>query len=645
MFPFSALSLIALPLGALALTTPPKDGRSLGVAARSANATLPIYRDDTYCVDDRVEDLLSRMTLEEKAGQMFHMILRIGPDYTLDQGSYDEDAPENWNSTENMVGDKLMTHFNLAPSVDDPRRVAEWFNLLQRRALDTRLGIPITLSTDPRHSSAGTHGASVIHGAFSEWPETLGLAATRDADLVRKFAEIAREEYMAVGLRMSLGPQVDIATEPRWARIFNVWGEDANLTAELIPEYIKGFQGPEMGPHSVSTITKHFPGGGPMDNGEDSHFVYGKNQTYPGKNMEYHLIPFKAAIEAGTSQMMPYYSRPIGTEWEEVGFSFNKEIVTTLLRKELGFDGIVTTDWTLITDEVNNGFDYPAKAWGLENLSELERTYRAIDAGCDQFGGEERPELVVELVESGRLSEERLNVSVRRLLKEKFVLGLFDSPFVDPESAARVVGNPYFYRMGQEAQRRSYTLLKNEDDVLPLRNLDPATKLYVEGLNETLLADRGYTVVEEPEDADLALLRLPPPFSPRENTLSTLMGFQAGTLEYSDEEKERQAAIYAAVPTIVDIYFDRPVAVPEVAEQAKALFANYGANDNAFLDIVFGDAEPEGKLPFDLVRSDKAAEEQMEDVPFDTKDPVYEFGHGLRYKGLCHGKNGKRCSL
>ena len=252
---------------------------------------------------------------------------------------------------------------------------------------------------------------------------------------------------------------------------------------------------------------------------------------------------------------------------------------------------------------------------------------------------------MVELVESGRLSEERLNVSVRRLLKEKFVLGLFDSPFVDPESAARVVGNPYFYRMGQEAQRRSYTLLKNEDDVLPLRNLDPATKLYVEGLNETLLADRGYTVVEEPEDADLALLRLPPPFSPRENTLSTLMGFQAGTLEYSDEEKERQAAIYAAVPTIVDIYFDRPVAVPEVAEQAKALFANYGANDNAFLDIVFGDAEPEGKLPFDLVRSDKAAEEQMEDVPFDTKDPVYEFGHGLRYKGLCHGKNGKRCSL
>lgn len=642
MIPFTALSLITLPL---ALATPVKEGRSLGLSARSANATLPIYRNDTYCVDDRVEDLLSRMTLEEKAGQMFHTLLRIGPDYTLDPGSYDANAPSKWNSTENMVGDKLMTHFNLVPSVDDPRRVAEWFNLLQRRALDTRLGIPITLSTDPRHSASGTHGASVIHGAFSEWPETLGLSATRDPDLVRKFAEVAREEYLAVGIRASLGPQVDLATEPRWSRIFNTWSEDADLTAELISEYIKGFQGPELGPRSVSTVTKHFPGGGPMENGEDSHFTYGKNQTYPGNNMEYHLIPFKAAIGVGASQMMPYYSRPIGTEWEEVGFSFNKEIVTKLLREELGFDGIVATDWTLITDSEDNGFEFPARAWGMEDQSELERTYRIIEAGCDQFGGEERPELVVELVEAGRISEERINVSVRRLLKEKFILGLFDSPFVDPESATRVVGNPYFYRLGQEAQRRSYTLLKNEEDVLPLRNLASTTKIYAEGLNSTLLVDRGFAVVKEPEDADLALLRLPPPFSPRDGTLSTYMGFQAGTLEYSDDEKARQAAIYGAVPSIVDIYFDRPVAVPEVAEQATALVANYGANDGAFLDVVFGDAEPEGKLPFDILRSDKAAEEQMEDMPFDTKDPVYKFGHGLRYKGLCDGKTGKRCGL
>lgn len=645
MFPFVALSLVALPLGSLALATPVRDGRSLGLASRSANATLPIYRDASYCADDRVEDLLSRMTIEEKAGQMFQTQMRIGANYTLDQGAYELDAPRRYNGTENMVGEKFMSHFNLLGEVDDPQRIAEWFNLLQRRALDTRLGIPITMSTDPRHSGAGTLGASIKSGGFSQWPETLGFAALRDAELVRQFAEIAREEYVSVGLRAALHPQVDTITEPRWARIFNSWSEDAHLTAELIAAYIKGFQGDHFGSRSVTTVTKHFPGGGAVQNGEDSHFVTGKNQTYPGRNMEYHLIPFKAAIKAGARQMMPYYSRPIGTEWEEVGFSFNKQIVTDLLREELGFEGIVMTDWGLLTDVETNGYDFPARAWGMEDVSDIDRAVRIIEAGCDQFGGEERPEIVVELVESGRVSEERIDRSVRMLMKEKFALGLFESPFVDPETAAQVVGNPYFVRLGQDAQRRSYTLLKNDEDVLPLKNLDPATKVYAEGLNETLLAERGFSVVETPEEADLALLRLPAPFSPREDTLSTFMGFQAGTLEYTDEEKARQAAIYAAVPTVVDIYFNRPVAVPEVAEQAKAFFANFGSSDDAFLDVVFGDAEPEGKLPFDLVRSDKAAEEQMEDVPFDTKDPVYRFGHGLRYKGLCKGANGKRCVL
>lgn len=117
----------------------------------------------------------------------------------------------------------------------------------------------------------------------------------------------------------------------------------------------------------------------------------------------------------------------------------------------------------------------------------------------------------------------------------------------------------------------------------------------------------------------------------RNGTLTGFFGFRAGTLEYFDEEKGRQAEIYATVPTIVDIYTDRPIAIPEVVEQARAVLANFGASDDAFLDIVFGDAKPEGKLPFDLLRSDQAAAEQMEDVPFDSRNPVYKFGHGLRY--------------
>jgi beta-glucosidase len=185
---------------------------------------------------------------------------------------------------------------------------------------------------------------------LSLWPEFLGFAALRDVKLVEKFANIARQEYLALGLRVALHPQVDLATEYRWSRINNTFGEDAELTGELVQGYIRGFQdkpglGLGFGPHSVSTMTKHFPGGGPQHDGEDPHFEYGREQVYPGHNFKCHLEPFKKAIAAGTRQIMPYYGMPVGTKYEEVGFAFSREIVTDLLRGELGFDGIICTDW------------------------------------------------------------------------------------------------------------------------------------------------------------------------------------------------------------------------------------------------------------------------------------------------------------
>lgn len=358
-------------------------------------------------------------------------------------------------------------------------------------------------------------------------------------------------------------------------------------------------------------------------------------RTYPGDNFEHHLIPFKAAIAAGARQMMPYYSRPIGTEYDEVGFSFNKQIITDLLRNELGFTGIVVSDWGLITDTVIRGQDMPARAWGVESLSELERAQRVLDAGVDQFGGEQRPELVVELVRAGRVSEERIDQSVKLLLREKFVLGLFEEPFVDVEAAQRVVGNAYFTRLGFEAQRRAFTLLKNENGVLPLSADDTAVKFYTEGFNITLLTSRGMTVVETPEEADMALIRLQAPYEPRPGGFES--AYHAGSLEYNATEKARQAAIYAAVPTIVDMYLDRPAAIPEIAEAAVALMGSYGASPEAFLDVVFGvdGAGPEGKLPFDLPRSMAAVEASKEDVPFDTENPVFRFGDGERYAEKC----------
>jgi beta-glucosidase len=254
------------------------------------------------------------------------------------------------------------------------------------------------------------------------------VRALGDVDLVQRYADIARREYLAAGIRVALHPQIDLATEPRWARIGMTFGEDADLTSRLVTAYIRGFQGAELGPASVATLTKHFPGGGPQKDGEDPHFAYGREQVYPGGQIEYHLKPFRAAIAAGTSLIMPYYGMPVGTDWEEVGFAFSHGVITKLLRNELGFDGIVCTDWGLIGDSVIMGQPMPARAWGVERLSELDRVVKVIDAGCDQFGGESRPELVIEAVRSGRVSEQRIDQSVRRLLRESSCSGCSTNP-------------------------------------------------------------------------------------------------------------------------------------------------------------------------------------------------------------------------
>ena len=205
-----------------------------------------------------------------------------------------------------------------------------------------------------------------------------------------------------MGIRVALHPMADLATEPRWGRISGTFGEDAALSSELVAAYIRGFQGETLGPDSVACMTKHFPGGGPQLNGEDAHFPTGREQVYPGGNWDYHLMPFEAAFAAGTSQIMPYYGMPVGVEGiEAVGFGFNRGVITGLLRERYGFDGIVCTDWGLVTDKTAMGRPMLARAWGVEHLSREERVLRVLAAGADQFGGEECPDLIVSLVESG----------------------------------------------------------------------------------------------------------------------------------------------------------------------------------------------------------------------------------------------------
>ncbi|MFT4210769.1 MAG: glycoside hydrolase family 3 N-terminal domain-containing protein [Microbacterium sp.] len=569
-------------------------------------------------VAERVELLLAEMTVEEKVGLFFHTMITMGPDGELSDGDPAFGLP----STDEYVSVRHMSHFNLLGVAPSAGAIARWHNALQELAARTRLGIPVTISTDPRHSFSENPGAAMMAGPFSQWPEPLGLAATRDAELVRAFGDIARREYTAVGIRVALHPQVDLATEPRWARALQTFGEDADLTGELGAAYVRGFQGETLGAGSVATMVKHFPGGGPQKDGEDPHFPYGREQVYPGDAFELHLKPFAAVFEAGASQVMPYYGMPVGTAYEEVGFGFNKSVLTGLLRERFGFDGIVCTDWGLVSDAEIFGQPFPARAWGVEGLSRPERVKKILDAGVDQLGGESCTDVLLELVRSGEVAEERLDVSVRRLLREKFVLGLFENPYVDVEAADAIVGNAEFRAAGFAAQQASVAVLSNEG-VLPFAR---GVKLYVEGIPAESAAAYG-EVVATPAEADLAILRVQAPYEERGTMFENF--FHAGSLDFAPETLAHIAEVSASVPTVVDVFLDRPAILAPVVDAAAAVTANWGASAAALLDVLSGEAPARGRLPFDVPRSMASVSASRPDVPFDTEDPLFRFGHGL----------------
>ncbi|MEA3462799.1 MAG: glycoside hydrolase family 3 N-terminal domain-containing protein, partial [Bacteroidota bacterium] len=320
------------------------------------NGSLDVYEDSRAPMEERVEDLLGQMTLEEKAGCMFVSMIGMtaeGLPYDkpkLSRNPFDMMIALMVPPASELLVTKKLNSVNILNAYD-PDIMALFNNNLQKFAERMRLGIPITIATDPRHSADNNPGASILTSAFSAWPNPLGLAATRDTMLVREFGDIARQEYRAVGLTVALHPMADLATEPRWARINGTFGEDANLSAAMTLAYVLGFQGDTLGINSVACMSKHFSGGGPQLKGDDAHFAFGKDQAYPGDNFDYHVIPFiEGALAAHTAQIMPYYGIPVGQTSEDVGFAFNKEIITVLLRDSLGFDGVVCTDWGITSD-------------------------------------------------------------------------------------------------------------------------------------------------------------------------------------------------------------------------------------------------------------------------------------------------------
>ena len=499
------------------------------------NDSLDAYEDWRLTPQERAADLASKLSKEEIAGLMLYSSHQAVPsaELTEDQKKF-------------LSKDHLRAV--LITSVESPRIAAQWNNQMQAFIEGLDHGIPANTSSDPRHEAkATTEYNAGAGGHISQWPTSLGLAATFDPQLVYRFGEIASEEYRALGIVTALSPQVDIATDPRWTRFSGTFGEDPLLATEMARAYCDAFQTtPDTrgwGMRSVNAMVKHWYGYGAQEGGRDSHFASGKYAVYPGNNLAEHKLSFidgAFKLEGGTemaSAVMPIYSilwnqDPSG---ENVGGSYSQWLIQKQLREEARFEGVVCTDWGITKDMKVLDSPMGGKPWGVESLTEAERHYKILQAGVDQYGGNNEIGPVLAAydmwakAQGEKSARQRFEQSARRLLLNVFRVGLFEHPYLDPEASEKIVGNPQFMREGYEAQLKSVVMLKNHDNkTLPM---DKRYKVYVPkrhfpaipglwgGISEEktvepidlALVRKYYEVVEQPEQADFAICLIEEP--------------------------------------------------------------------------------------------------------------------------------------
>lgn len=694
------------------------------------NGKLDKYEDWRLGFEERAIDLASQLSDEEIAGLMLYSAHQQIPAQSKGYGAstYDGKPLEESGAKPSDLSDEQKAFLKddnlravLITKVQSPEIAAQWNNNVQAYVEGLGHGIPANNSSDPRHET--TANAEYNYGAggnISQWPTSLGLAATFSPELVKQFGQIAAKEYRALGITTALSPQVDLASEPRWTRFTGTFGGDPDLTTDLGRAYIDGFQTSEgeaeiadgWGYESVVAMTKHWPSGGPEEGGRDAHYNYGKYAVYPGNNLADHLQPFvEGAFKLDgptrtTGAIMPYYTISYGIDpsGKNVGNNFSKYILTDLLREKYHFDGIICTDWMVTAD--NKAIDsFDGKCWGVEELSVVQRHYEALKAGVDQFGGNNAMKPVLEAFAMGvkefgqEAWNQRIRESARRLLLPMFRTGLFENPYLDPAETKKIVGNQDFMKKGYEAQVKSLVMLKNKNNVLPLKN--QKLKVYVPKRYFPPVADffgnktkdywnypvslelvgRYYQVVDNPSEADFALVFIQGPMSGTGFDAADVKrggnGYVPISLQYSDyvastaraesvaggDVKEnfvnrsyRGKSIKTAnkgdltlveatkrqmkdKPVIVVLAATRPVIV-EFEKAADAILVSFGTSNQPLLDIISGKAEPSGLLPCQFPKDMKTVEEQKEDVPcdmipyVDSEGHAYDFAFGMNWKGV-----------
>lgn len=458
------------------------------------NDQLLPYEDWRLPAEERARDLASRLSIDEIAGLMLYspQVKLPMPNDTYNGVAFAESGKNADDLSDGHIRcllDDNVRHL-LVSTFPTPEIAAKWNNKVQALIEGHTHGIPANNSSDPRHSAFADAEFSPGNGGnISLWSNMLGLAATFDPETVKEFAQIASEEYRALGIATALSPQADLGTDPRWYRYSSTFGPEPRLVTDLTRAYCDGFQtsdekdevekGSGWGRKSVNTMVKHWPGGGSGEGGRDAHYGNGKFAVYPGNCSPLHKQPFLNGafqLEGKTgkaSAVMPYYTISYNQTDENVGNGFNRDIILNQLRNEAGYDGVVCTDWLITHDEIHPGV-HSGKPWGVEKMTEAERHYKALFAGIDQFGGNNKKAPVLEAYQmfvkeyGEEFARKRFEESACRLLKNIFRTGLFENPYVDVEKAKSTVGNPEFMKKGYEQQLRSIVMLKNSGKLLPI---------------------------------------------------------------------------------------------------------------------------------------------------------------------------------
>lgn len=599
------------------------------------NGELDVYEDWREDAETRTADLVSQMTVREKIAQMQHPTFLPRSDGEIP--SY----LEEW-CNEESIGMLLIRELNSVETA------ATTMNTIQEYAESSRLGVPVLVSMD------SVHGLSYVSGA-TVTPHNLALAATRDEELVTKLAEIARDEHIAVGVRMTLSPEADIASEPRWGRVMETFGEDPDLVTQMVTAQIVAFQNGTEGVNDGGIVAciKHFPGAGPQMDGKDTSPIISSEES-----LEIHLQPYYAALEVNVASVMPYYSVPLALDMENSAIG-SEATLQDLLRDEMGFEGIIQTDWGMIW-----AIQEAVGTMTGEEVSDEEAILIGVtQSRVDGIGGESIRliDLMEEYTNDGKIDEAILDAAATRILKVKFELGVFENPYCDVEYAVSFVGNEESQAVNLEAAEKAMTLLKN-DGTLPL---DPNAEQTIlvcgpragdmdslvggwssaqEGLTiaDALAAYAGEntTVIYEAEDveriteladeADVVIVSVGEPSYQHDPP----WGYD--TLEITESQQEiLEAAAASGKPVITVVTGGRPYILTWCDENTNAILEAYYPGSQggiAIAETLYGMNNPTGKTPMQFPRDMESVNNQEGDVSFDLEDPLYDYGWGLSYE-------------